>query len=257
MRHLSLITAVTLLPLACGGQNNVADCDNGQAGVPCSALTTDEQADQALNNGNYDDAVALYTELVTEQPTAYRFRTLLGASYAARAGFDIFKVVTSSFGGGGSLFDQIATFLPDPVELGAEGYKVSVGSMGSAVSALQGIPADLRGETSGEAFAKSASLMLTLYQSAYSVMYLNQFAVSASTGAFDPAQLATMTEEDALIVINNLAAAGALQSNNPELQAQITATLAEINGQEGGTTKDKLAAFVSKQQTPAASPPTE
>src|SRR5690606_35794715 len=84
--------------------------------------------------------------------------------------------------------------------------------MSLAVNQLIAIPEDLRAPSSGEEWAASASLQLTLYQSGYSVMHLNKFAYSASSGGVvDLARLETMTDADAEAIIENLAAAAAVQ----------------------------------------------
>lgn len=234
---------------ACGGDKNAADCDDGISGVPCSPLEKEESARKALDQGDFDTAIELLEQLVEEEPEDYQRYTLLSAAYAARAGFAILSVVKANFGGeGGGLIGQISAFLPDPAERGAVGYQASIADMAAAVARLTAIPAALRAEDSGEKYASSAQLQLMLYQSAYSIMYLNQFTISASTGAFDPSLLETMTEQDATVVLTNLAAASAQEGSNPELQVKIDEALASINGQSGGSNRDRLAEYIRQEQ---------
>ena len=122
--------------------------------------------------------------------------------------------------------------------------------MDTAVGWLRRVPADKLAPTSTESYAGSGALQLTLYSAAYSVMYLNQFTISADTGTFDPALLETMTEEDALIVLNSLAAAGG-QGGDEALNTKITEALASIDGQPGASNKDRLAAFIDQEQNGA------
>jgi len=134
----------------------------------------------------------------------------------------------------------------EPSDLGDEAYRAALADVGSAVDALTTIPDDLRSAESGTAYASSANLQLTLYQSIYSVMYLNLFAVNAQTGQFDASQLSTMTEDDATVVVSGLeAAAEAQAATDPALKAQIDAAIGQINDQSGVTNKDKLAAFLA------------
>src|SRR5687768_15328272 len=95
--QMPMLMLMLAAPAAGGGESNVADCEDPKPGVPCSELTTEEQARQALNDGDYDTAVTLFTELVAEEPDDYQLRAVLGAAYAARAGFDILSVVKANF----------------------------------------------------------------------------------------------------------------------------------------------------------------
>jgi hypothetical protein len=61
-----------------------------------------------------------------------------------------------------------------------------------------------------------------------------------------------MTEEDAVSILNTLATTGALTGlsgeDSAKLQGKITEAHAQILSEEGGSTKDKLAAFLVKNQ---------
>ncbi len=250
--HIILTVLLASAPLAgCGGEANVADCEEGKKQVPCSERTKEEEARKALDDGDLDSAIALLTELIAEEPDNYGLNPLLGAAYASRAGFDILNVAKSKFASGGSLIEQMTSFLPDPADKGAEGYDLSLGDMKSSVDVLRLIPSDKLADTTAEKYAASAVLQLTLYQAAYSIMYLNKFAISATTGQVDLDQLATMTDEDALIILENLAAAGQIPgSEDPALQQRVNEALADIRNQDGNTDRDRLRAFVEKEQAP-------
>lgn len=235
----------------CGGTANVADCEEGKKQVPCSARTKEEDARKALDEGDLDTAIQLLTELIAEEPENYARDPLLAAAYASRAGFDILSVAKAKFASGGSLIEQMTSFLPDPAERGADGYELSLGDMKASVDVLHLIPADKIGETSAEKYAASAVLQLTLYQAAYSIMYLNKFAINATTGQVDITQLSTMSEDDALVVLQNLAAAGQIPGvTDPALQSRVNEALEDINNQDGTTNAEKLKAFVAKEQAP-------
>lgn len=248
MTRLIYSLAIVLLAAACGGENNAADCDDGLPFIPCSPKDKEESARAAMNDGDFDTAIELLEQLVGEQPENYQLYTLLGAAYAARAGFAILSVAKANIGGSsGGLIGQISTFLPDPAELGSAGFQLALADMDAAVDRLTAIPVAFISTESTESYAASAQLQLMLYQSAYSVMYLNQFAISVETGEFDPALLETMTEEDALVVLESLAAAAALEAD-PALQAKIDTTIETINSQEGGSNRDRLSEYIRQEQ---------
>ncbi len=253
MNILSVAVVFTLLStlVGCGGDANVADCEEGKKQVPCSERTKEEEARKALDDGDLDTAIELLTELIAEEPDDFARNPLLAAAYASRAGFDILNVAKANFASGGSLIEQMASFLPDPSDRGAAGYDLSLGDMKGGVDVLRLIPSDKLADTSAEKYAASAVLQLTLYQAAYSIMYLNKFAISAETGAVDLNQLASMSEEDALIVLENLAAAGNIPGvTDPALQTKVNEALADIQTQDGTTNRDRLQAFVAKEQAP-------
>jgi hypothetical protein len=246
-----IILGTAWLAAACGGESNVADCEQGKKQVPCSERTPDEEARLALDEKDYTKAIELLTALVTEYPEEYQRYPLLASAHAARSGFDLLAVARNQFTSGGTLFDQLAQFVPDPAETGEEAYDASLADMDAAVAWLRRIPADRISATSAESYAGSASLQLTLYGAAYSVMYLNQFTISADTGQFDPALLENMTEEDALVVISSLAAAGAQQTgeDGEALNQRINEAVANIDSQPGATNADRLRAFIDQEQS--------
>lgn len=260
-------SSLVLLAFACGGEKNAADCGKKTLFVKCTPRTDDENARIALNAGDYSTAIDLFQRGVDAHPEEYSRYPLLAAAYAGRAGVSIIDLAKSQLSrargsgssdgsassGGGGFFEQISNFLPSPSELGDDAYRQALTDVASAVDALNTIPAALRSTESGASYAASASLQLTLYQSIYSVMYLNLFAINAASGNFDPAQLSSMTEEDATVVVSGLEAAAEAQAqNDPALQAQINAAIAQINSADGTSNKDRLAAFLAARNAAAA-----
>lgn len=244
-----------MLAAACGPvDDNAADCDKGAAGIPCIKRTNDENARIALDDGDFATAITLLEEEVAADPENYQRFTLLAAAYAGRAGISILGIATSNFSsGGGSLIDSVSAFLPTPQDIGDAAYAVAVTDVQSAVTRLSLIPAEFRTNTATEKYSSSAVLQLNLYQTVYSVMYLNKFAVSATTGQFDATKLATMTEADAEIVIANLAAVASAQAaGDPALQAKVSDALGKIQAAEGTSTKEKLAAYLATKNGAAA-----
>lgn len=252
MRHALMIVALFALSIGCG-EDNVADCETGRKGIPCTPRTAEEDARRALDESppNYGRAIELLEPLITAEPESYARHVLLGASYAGRGGISILQLVESqlddSGNASGSLIGSLSAILPDPLEL-QESYDGAVADVGRAVSVLQLVPNDA---TDADArYAVSAGLQLTLYRSAYSVMYLNKFVISPSTGAFDPALLATMTEADALVVIQTLIAAGGASGipGSEVIGTQASDTVAAIQAAGGATNVARLQSYVAASQ---------
>lgn len=254
-KHVFVYAWLALSFTDCGGDSNVADCEKGKKQVPCSARTADENARLALDQRDYATAIELLQQLVDDDPETYSRYPLLSAAYAGSVGISILDLASAQFSGGGTLIDQIASFLPDPADFGDDAlYKAALVTLNHAVTTLKAIPADKVGLTSEEKYAASATLQLTLYQSAYSVMYLNQFTISATTGQVDLDKLANMTEDDAVVIIQSLAAAGALTQGveGEALQAKVNEALAAIQGEDGASNLAKLQGFIRAEQAGAA-----
>lgn len=225
------------------GAKNIADCDQPTAGVPCAARTKDEDARIALDKGDLETAVKLLKELVEANPSDYSRYPLLSAALAGRAGFDIFNVLRGNFGSNTSLLQTMGEFLPTPTSKG-DAYASSLTDMSDAVSTLLSIPAALRAEITTDKYASSCALQITLYQSAYSIMLINQFAYSAS--GYDPTKLATMTAADAELILKNLLAAGTVTTgqNGEAANAAVAKAYAAIQAQPGETDQEKIASYV-------------
>lgn len=245
----TLILVFITMISACQRDKNVADCEEGRKEVPCSEQTPDEKAKLALQDKDYDTAIAIYVELIDGEPEEYERYTLLAASYAGKAQLSIIDLVTTADFSSGSLIEGMAAFLPSPEDFSTTAlYDTAVTDMKTSVQTLQSIPAALRATTSEETYAPSAIFQLTLYQSAYSIMFMNKFVVNTS-GEFDEAQLENMTEEDALEILNNLQEAGSLGGeDSAELQGKINSALTDIEGQEGESNSEKLKEFLKKEQ---------
>lgn len=236
MMH-KLILIFGLLSAACGTKN-AFDCDGGLAKSHCSERTKYEDARIALDDGDLDTAITLLDELIAEEPTNYDRYPLLAAAYAARAGLDILNIVTANFGSNSSMLQTMSSLIPTPESQGSA-YDQNLLDMNKANVVLTAIPAELRSSTSSDKYAASAVLQLTLYQSAYAVMYLNKFTYSVN--GYDPSLLSTMTAEDAAAILNALASAGSASGGAAGSAAQ--AAIAAIQSQPGATDAEKLAAW--------------
>lgn len=251
VKRVAALIVISLLG-GCAGDDNVADCEKGRKPVPCSARSADEDARLALDDHDYDRAIELLASLVEEEPETYERYPLLAAAYAGRGGIAILDIINAqSAAGGGSLLDALATFLPSPSNPEID-YPKALADVAAANEILRRIPAASLADTE-LAYGNSARLQLTLYQSAYSVMYLNQFTISAATGQVDLNQLENMTAADAVVILQNLSQAATLQQGEQgaAIQAKVNQALADIQGQNGETDLEKLKEFVRKEQAPA------
>jgi hypothetical protein len=183
-------------------------------------------------------AVEILAKLVADEPENYQRYPLLAAAYAGKSGLDIFNVVTANFGGDSSILQVMETFIPTPTALGSA-YDASLRDMGSGIQTLTAIPESLRTTTSSDKYATSAVLQLTLYQAAYGVMLLNKFTYGAS--GYDPSLLATMTAEDAALILN--AFIGAAEAASGGAATSVTSALSAIQSQPGASDREKLAAW--------------
>jgi len=255
MKILSICTAVLLLSTACGsGENNLADCEKGSASVPCEEGSAEDRARKALDAGDPATAVQILSDLITAEPEVYARYPLLASAQAAVAGFDILNVVRAQFSGGGSVFDLMKNFLPDPATMTTEAYQAALVSMAAAVTTLRSVPESQRvaAADAGESWAKSTSFQLTLYQSGYSVMYLNQFTFSTTNpGEIDVARLETMSDADAAAILANLAAAASVQQGEQgaAVQSAVASAQASIAAQPGTTDRERLIAYTRSRQS--------
>lgn len=235
MKYLFL---VLIMIFSSCGQKNAFDCNGGIAKSKCSQRTKLEDARIALDHGDMDTAIKLLSELITDEPENYERYPLLAAAYAARSGLDVLNIVTANFGGNSSILQTMSAVIPTPASMG-DSYPKSLDDMNEANVTLLAIPESFRSATSSDKYAASAVLQLTMYQSAYAVMYLNKFTYS-STG-YDPSLLSSMTADDAAAILNSLASAGAASGGAAGSAAQ--AAIDAIMAQPGATDAEKIAAW--------------
>lgn len=242
---------IVIFSLIFCGKKNVADCTASSSAI-CSERTPDENARIALNNKDYLTAIQILETLATNEPTVYTRFPLLAAAYAAQSGFDIFKAAQNT-ASSSNLLATVKVFIPTPGSVSDADYKNSVLIMKKSVDRLKAIPPENRAITSSDKYSTSAILQLTLYQAAYSIMYLSQFAFSAaSPTTVDINKLKTLTDADAKIIIDSLVDAGASFSgqSGQQLKTSIDSALATINAQPGVTLKDKISTYVQTQNSP-------
>ncbi len=242
----------------CG--KNLGDCSASPRLFPCTKKTAEDIARQALSDHDYDLAVeTLGPEVEANKADAslsdqekYRLHPLLAAAYAGRAGFSIFSVLENQSKsldnqGSGGIIEQMSSFVPSPSGLSTSTYGAMIEDMGSAVAILKEIPSGLLAETESDSFGKSSTLQLTLYLSAHSVMIMNKFILSPTTGVFDASRLANMSDADAEAILNSLTSASQVPgADNPAVQKKIEDALSSIDSSPGASRKEKLQDYLAK-----------
>jgi hypothetical protein len=242
--------------VACG-TNSLVDCDTPRPGIPCKERSVEENARRALKDGDLDQAITLLEaaideianrESVTPQEM-YRLHPLLASVYSARGDIDLVRLSQAQFGAKTGVMATLTTVLPSPKDKGVVAYRQCIADVRIATQKLEVIPLDLIEEKKEDIYGKSVAFQKSLYNTAYSVMNMNLFAISATSGTLDKNQLSTMTEADAVEILRSLEAAGKTsQSDNPVLQQKISDTLASIDSEPGAGKKDKLAEYIAKNQ---------
>lgn len=230
-----LLNLLLLLLLACGTSTKAK---------PYAELSKDEQARKALDELDYETAVEIFKELVEAEPEEYERYRLLAAAYAALGGFDIIEAAKSNIGGSasGSLLDSLSAFLP------ADPSAVQLESMRLAKETLLAMPPEYRSRTNSEvSYASGAAIQLEFYQSAYSIMLLNQFTEVGVDGKLDPSKLNSMTDADVDAILSNFASVAATGTEGVPAAAQ--AVLAQVDQQEGASQREKLINYMNKSKT--------
>src|SRR5690349_5279620 len=101
----TIFTFIILLSFSCGTKNATEDRDE---------KTTDEKIRVALDAEDLETAQQLLEEQIEAYPEEYERYTILGAVYAAQAGFDLLAAVQSAGSSSTSNpIDQVGLFLTE------------------------------------------------------------------------------------------------------------------------------------------------
>ncbi len=203
-------------------------------------LTPDQEARQALDEQNFAKAVELYQALVDAEPEGYERYPYLATSYAGLSGFDVFQTLLET---AISSVDQAAVNAKLSSAVPANPTADELAAMKAAVDTLLALPSEYRDANNKSiTTASSVAIQLQLYQAAYPLMLMNKFVSKTSEGSLDPERLATMTEEDALAILDSLQA---VQAGGGVVGDAVTGVLATIAAQPGADNKEKLANYLA------------
>lgn len=242
IRLLVLIMMSYLMGWGCGSEN---------VATPYASLTKAEQARKALDEERFADAVKLYGEAIAKDPENYELYRFQAAAYAGQAGFDVFDVIANTLSGsggdsggdsGGGAMTQLGDVVP------ANPTRDQLNALGAARDVLLSIPAAHRDASNTDVEgAASASFQLTLYQTAYSLMYMNLFTQVEADGQLDQERLESMTDEDVTAILHNLSSV-ASESDDPAIAEEAQTVLDTIDQQEGGSQREKLIAYMNQEE---------
>ncbi|MFK7873555.1 MAG: hypothetical protein AB8C84_10415 [Oligoflexales bacterium] len=236
--------------ISCQGLQSLVECPDGEgaSGVgQCVPQSDDEKAVLAMNSGDYSSAQELLEALIAAEPEVYIRYPRLATVYALQGGVDLLEIAQSQSSGesSGSGLDSIGAFLPEPDPDQMEDYTAKVTKVGLAKDTLNRIPA-------AELLELKAKFQLSIYQSAYSVMYMNQFVIPVSPGSneISAESLENLTPEAALVILSNLRSSSSnIAEEDPEAAEKIDAVLEQIDAQEGGSDDEKLQEFLKAQNS--------
>ena len=232
MNYRMILTAAFVICQMSCGSDNLAE--------PSTENTPEEEARAALNNDDWDKAIELYSALITEQPADFRLYPLLGTCYAGRSGVDLLNIVKAQFSAGssanGGIFGTIGSFLPQsPTDS-------QVSDIAAAVNIITSMPEDHRSNSGEYIYSAEAFFQLNLYTAAQGGMFINKFSQITETGELDQEKLQEMSEEEVDALLTNL---GSVASGGDDLATGVSEALEGINGQEGGSSKEKLINYLN------------
>ena len=249
MKYLYFLSTVGIV-VCCSGLESLVDCPEGEevssTTGQCVPQSEDEKAVLAMNSGDLDTAQTILETLIAEEPEVYIRYPRLATVYALQGGVDLLEIAQSQSeggGGGGGGLGDIGAYLPEPDPNDMASYEAKVVKIGLAKDTLLRVPeVDLN--------ELKAKFQLSIYQSAYSVMYMNQFVLPKAPGSDEISEesIENLTPEAAVEIISNLRDSRVnIADEDPEAAAKIDAVLIEIDSQEGGTDEEKLQEFLKQQ----------
>lgn len=222
--------------LACGSENIASSS---------AEPTSEQRAQQLMNDGDYAGAIEILAPLVADEPEVYGRMPLLAAAYAGAAGIDLFAVLESQIGssGEGSIFNQVFQFLP--AEIGSD----NLDRMELSIATLEAIPANQRGSEGDPEFGESAEFQLVLYQSLYSTMLLGQYVDVDLDGSLNPSDLDSMSDAEVAALFDSLeqASQNGTSGQSAEVSGQADQTLADIGASEGSSDRERLQNYLGNQ----------
>lgn len=214
-------------------------------GTTYESPTVEQEAEALMNDGDYNGAIALLEPVVAGDPEGHARKPLLAAAYAASIGVDLIgilkKALTSDSGESTSVFEQIASFLPEDSD------EDDLATLKKAVTILESIPEDQLGTDGDPKYGISAEFQLVLYRTIYATLLL-EVLVGISEN-IDLDRIRNLSDAEILEILNSLAgAAGTGNSAAAEALSENAAeTLAAIRSSEGSTDQERLANYMENR----------
>ncbi|MBP9707923.1 MAG: hypothetical protein KBD78_09770 [Oligoflexales bacterium] len=252
LKTIVLFQSFLLIGTSCGS-GNIFNCASPLSYVKCEPASPLEEAQKSLNNNQSDRAIELLEQYQLDHPGDFSYYPLLAAAYAQKAGIDIFKMLDigeeneesegAEPGETTTFMDTIGTFLPSPTDMTADAYQLSLTFLAQANTTLEAMPEEQREDAATYPYAASAKFQLSLYTSAYGVMFLNQFVIPdlENPGEIDLETLSYLSAADAAIIIDSFTQAA---GGGGPLSAGAQNILTQIENSPGDTTEEKIQAYV-------------
>lgn len=230
-----LILVLILLQTACGTENIASSY---------TPLTKEEKAKEALKNEDFELAIKLFQAAIKDEPDNYALFRYLAAAQAGLAGFKVYDAIADQFTGDDQNADLMVSLSQS---LPADPSSKQLDLLSQAIDTLLLIPEAERDPSNSKKneFAKTIATQISIYQSAYSIMYLNRFNQKLDDGSIDRQRLESMTDEDAEAIIASLQAV-AESAEDPALANDVTKILQEIEAKEGASQRDKLIRYLEE-----------
>lgn len=235
MMELSLKQLFVLMALCVGCGGNVAE-DQAEK-------TSEQQAQEKMNDQDYEGAIEILEPLAEEEPEEYFRFPLLAAAYMGNAGVDLVSMLKNqlSSAASGSIFEQVDSFLPD------EYTSTEIAEVAKATSLLAQIPSALRGEEGDETYGASAEFQYVLYNTVYGAMIVNQFLSVDANGNISYEDLENMTDAEVATILAALQSAAA-SSDDSETSTAVSEALTDIDESDGSTDKEQLISYISASE---------
>jgi len=217
-------------------------CGTDNIAKPYTPLTTEEKAREALRDENYTEAIELFQAAIEEDPENYQLFRYLATAIAVVSGFDLFEFFSNQIRGGeADLSANIRQSLPSDPSL------EQLNLLNQSIGILLSIPVSYRDPAiSSGAATKSIAIQIAIYQTGYSLMYLNRFNQKKSDGSLDRQRLESMSDEDAEAIMSSLRSV-VESSANPALSADVNKIINEMEAQDGDSQRDRLIQYIESK----------
>lgn len=227
-----ILSLTVFLGAVAPGSLLVVSCGSDNLFEPLAKKDDKDKGKNALQDGDYDAAIASLEDYLAKNPDDAEARSMLANAYMAKAGMNQIALAAEVASSKGDNWNTIVGAMPD-------GTAENVEALNAAVQTLSAIPAGSR--------TPEQSYQLALAQASLAVT-ITKKAAGDGTNVTD-AKVETMSDSDAELAYDTLKGSKETVTTDPTLSqnagAQKLAALSDkIAAQEGATDADKMKAFL-------------
>ncbi|MCA2960064.1 MAG: tetratricopeptide repeat protein [Silvanigrellales bacterium] len=231
-RKARIVSLVVFLGTVVPASTLVVSCGSDNLFEPLAKKDEKDKGKNALQDGDYDTAIASLEDHLAKNPDDVEARSMLANAYMAKAGMNQIKLAAEVASSKGDNWSTIVGAMPD-------GTSENVAALNAAVRTLAAIPAGSR--------TPEQSYQLALAQASLAVT-ITKKAAGDGTSVTD-AKVDTMSDADAELAYSTLKGSKETVTSDPTLSqnagAQKLAALSDkIAEAEGATDADKMKAFL-------------